>query len=628
MPPRTLSVAIAVLTAAAAAVAETPYVPPRGAGYVNARADAGAVGDGRADDTAALKAIIEAGKHNKHARFGACRRIYIPEGTYVISEPIVVGDKKKAIFGAGRGRTILRLADRCRAFAGKPTAMLDTRGKRHFAQNFFQRIRGMTFDVGEGNPNAVGLEFHTNNGGGVYDVTICSGDPAGRGAVGLSMTKGSGPGLIRDVTIEGFDVGCLITGSLHSMAFSQITLRRQGRAAFENRGNTVSIEGLRSENVVPAVRNRGGHMVLLNARLTGGGRAATAITNEKGTFFARGVTTAGYDLAARMDAETFRGPEIAELAWPRAMSLFGEPGRSLNLPVVQPPMPPMPAPGTWTVVHAESGDLTGPLQRAIDSGARDIFVSSSTFGTIRDTIHVRGRVRRISGAPTIFRSEGFTKDRVRSYKPLKVERHPDKRPVWRIEDGESDVVLLEFLGDSYGSAGWGVEHATKRTLILLAAGGTYRNTVTGGRVFFIDGPPGPGTVLRGPQQAWAWHTNTESYAHDPHILNDGARLWILGIKTEKDRTIVKTTGGGCTEVLGGLLYKNRERIGPAPAFVSVDSSVSLSYKGYGRPYQVHVREARGGETRDLPSSETFAWRVPVFNGIPKRPAAEPDAGRR
>ena len=52
----------------------------------------------------------------------------------------------------------------------------------------------------------------------------------------------------------------------------------------------------------------------------------------------------------------------------------------------------------------------------------------------------------------------------------------------------------------------------------------------------------------------------------PKITNVGGRLWILGIKTENiidfpdsdgTTTIIKTTGGGQTELLGGLIYPGR-----------------------------------------------------------------------
>ena len=620
--PRAAAIACALALAVTVAARGQDYTPPPAAGYVNVRTDGGARGDGATDDTAALKPIIEAGKNAPHPKFGAARHIYIPNGVYLISQPIVVGDKKKAIFGQSTAKTILKLKDNCPAFAGKPTPVIDTRGRRHFAQNFFQRIRNLTIDTGSGNPGAIGLEFHTNNGGGVYDVLIRTSDPGKRGAVGLSQTRGSGPGLIWNVAVHGFDVGSLITGGLHSMAFYGITLRNQRVCGFQNKGNVASIGRLVSRNRAPAVMNSGGgHMVIAGGELTGGNPAQTAILNDQAGFFCRDITTSGYGTAIRSGDAVVKGPAVDDFAWPEVATLFDTPKRSLHLPVEEPPMPPLPARAQWTVVEAEgkNDDLTVPLQRAIDAGHEHIFVSNTKFGRIRDTIHVRGRVKRITGAPTVFRTEGFTRDKLVSYKPLKIDRAQDPKPVWRIEDGQSDVVVLEFLHDSYGSAGWAVEHASKRTLILWAAGGSYRNTVTGGKAFFIDCGPFPGSILRGPQKVWAWHTNTESYAHSPHILNDGATLWVLGLKTEKDRTIVRTIRGGFTEILGGLLYKNRERIGQAPAFVCQDASVALSYKVTGQRYQVHVLEAQAGQTRELTHERTYGRKVALFVG---RPPAE------
>ncbi|MFP4057855.1 MAG: glycosyl hydrolase family 28-related protein [Candidatus Brocadiia bacterium] len=612
--PLSLSLALPALAAA------RDYVPPPGAGYVDVQRDGGAKGDGRTDDTRALKAIIEAGKHHPHPEFGSARLIYFPNGVYLVGEPIVVGDKKKALIGQSREGVVLKLRDRAPSFqnAAKPTPLLNVRGKRHFAQNFAQRIHNLTIDVGAGNPGAAGVEYHTNNSGDMFNVLIKTSDPQRRGAVGLSMVTGSGPGLIHKVGIEGFEVGVLYTGSLHSMAFDRIELRGQRRVGFEVRGNTASISRLASRNRVTALRNAGGHVVLVEAQLVGGAGDATAVVNEKGGFFCRDVRTEGYGAAIRSGEHTVEGPGVAEFAWPRVHRLFDGPARSLGLPIEDPPVPSHPEPDQWTVVEPEGpkADLTAPLQRAIDAGAEYVFVSAAKFGYLRDTIRVRGRVRVIAGAPTRYRSQGFTHDELRSYKPLVVDRAPDKRPVWRIEDGEPEVVMLKLLGDSYGDAGWGVEHASARTLVLWGAGGHYRNTVTGGKVFFIDAGPSPGSVLQGPQKAWAWQTNTESYTHNPHILNRGATLWILGIKTEKDRTILTTTAGGASEVLGGLLYKNRQRIGQAPAFVNRQSRMACSYRVTGKRYDVHVLEERDGQRRTLRASQTYGRRVPLYVGGP------------
>ena len=109
--------------------------------------------------------------------------------------------------------------------------------------------------------------------------------------------------------------------------------------------------------------------------------------------------------------------------------------------------------------------------------------------------------------------------------------------------------------------------------------------------------------IKGPQKVWARNTNTETYCHT-HNTNAGGDLWVLGIKTEKDRTIFETTAGGRTEVFGGFFYKNRERVGQAPMLVSQDAGVSYNWKAIGVPYNVQVRENRRGTTRDLPVKQT------------------------
>jgi hypothetical protein len=63
---------------------------------------------------------------------------------------------------------------------------------------------------------------------------------------------------------------------------------------------------------------------------------------------------------------------------------------------------------------------------------------------------------------------------------------------------------------------------------------------------------------------------------------------------------LRTTGGGSTEVLGGLCYTTTN--GTDPMFTSVDSKVSLSLAevAYGpTPYGILVRETKGGVTREL-----------------------------
>ena len=68
------------------------------------------------------------------------------------------------------------------------------------------------------------------------------------------------------------------------------------------------------------------------------------------------------------------------------------------------------------------------------------------------------------------------------------------------------------------------------------------------------------------------------------------------------------------------------RIGPAPAFVNENSSVSLSYRVTGVRYPIHVEETRGGRTRELRHDETYGRRVALYVGRRSDPGQETREG--
>lgn len=600
-----------VLAALGAALQGASADFPPGAGFADAKRDFGARGDGIADDTEALRRALE----------GPARQVFLPEGVYRVSDTLPFGGKKRTLQGAGRDRTILRLRDQAPGY-GDPKKwkyVLDTKGKTHFAQNFFNYVLDLTIEVGAGNPGAVAVQFHTNNGGGMFRVRL-----RGRsGAAGLAQTEGPGPGLVRDVSIEGFDVGSLMSGELHSMTFEGLSLEGQKECGFRNRGNSAFLRGLRSRNSCPAVINEGksSFLCLVEADLAGGAGGAAVLNAGDAVLFARDLRTAGYATALQSDGRSVRGPDVEEFASHEPAALFPGPRRSLRLPIEDPPEPPPDPPSEWADVTRfgadgeDDRDDTAAIQKAFDSGKSTVFFPRGSSYRISDTIRVRGQVRRILGLPSGLKPVGFPRDEFDA-RTNSVRRAPgEKKPVFRVEEGESPVVLFERLFDNYGQYGIMIEHASRRTLVVRSfQGASTRNSVPGGKAFFED--VGAAPFLFDRQKVWMRQVNTESYGDNPHILNRGGDLWILGIKTEKDRTIVGTEGGGRTEVLGGFLYKNRERIGPAPAFTSVDSGISLVYKAIGVPYQVHVEEIRGGEKRQLAPDRIPTGRpaIPLYAG--------------
>jgi hypothetical protein len=180
--------AMAATALAQSAALESSYpefAMPANSGFTDVKRDCGAKGNGVTDDTGALEAAI--GSPSKGIK--GARPIYIPDGTYLVSRPLIVGDKKKFIQGQSRQGTIIKLADNCPGVGDPdtPAFMLHMKGKQHFAQNFYVHLHNVTFDVGAGNPGAAAVMYHTNNGGMLSNVAVRSSDPQRAGAVGICM---------------------------------------------------------------------------------------------------------------------------------------------------------------------------------------------------------------------------------------------------------------------------------------------------------------------------------------------------------------------------------------------------------------------------------------------------------
>ncbi|HUT89402.1 MAG TPA: glycosyl hydrolase family 28-related protein [Thermoguttaceae bacterium] len=609
------AIAATTLAAMPALASDYPeFAMPDNSGFTDVKRDCGAKGDGVTDDTDALETAI--GSPSKGVK--GSRAVYIPDGTYLISRPLVVGDKKKFIQGQSREGTVIRLADNCPGFGdrGTPTFMLDMKGKQHFAQNFYVHLHNVTFDVGAGNAGAAGVMYHTNNGGMLSNVAVRSSDPKRAGAVGICMQDNPGNGMVRDVHVDGLDIGVQVNSGMHGMYLENIIVTNQRVAGFVNRDNTVALRKLVSRNSVPAAANSG-FLSLIDCELAGGAAGAAAILN-KGSLLARNIKTAGYGTAIlHKDGFRVKGPHVDEFTSNEPISLFPGPKRSLNLPVEEPPTVPLGPVSQWANVkdYGAAGDYktddTEAIQKAIDSGKPVVYFPYGLY-VIKDTIHVRGDVRRFVGACYIV-PKGF-KDADRRSPDFQsvIKFNGVRRPVFRLEEGTAETVVMENLMAMYGDAYWAFDHACRRTWVLGSCYiGAYINTVPGGNALLTDFS---GEVHGDRQKIWVRNLNTESYVHT-HNTNRGGDLWILGIKTEKDRTIVDTTDGGRTELFGGFLYKNRQRVGPAPAFTSTDSDVSYNYKAIGVSYAVQVQETRSGETRELPVERT-GGRCVLFAGRP------------
>ncbi len=576
-----------------------PIVFPDNAGVIDvSKPPYNALPNDADDDTAAVQKALDEHPSGNHI-------FYFPAGTYLFSATLKPatssGVVKRNIFqGAGKDLTVLQFKDNL----ALTSALIDFGGGP--AQLFRNSVRDLTIDIGKGNPGASALKFNASNQGTVANVRLRA--PAGEGNIGLDLSHSGeiGPLLVRDVQIESFALGIWTRFQTASQTFENMTLSGQREAGWLNSSvQAVFARNLASTNSVPAIvngplNNRDstgeGLFVLTQATLknpsnTGG----PAIRNQKSMFLQR-VTAEGYERIVTRDLAAFRGNEtdvvnfLSEY-WANgqtadrrggAVSAFGGPDTTLGLEVLetpdiaQSPLSAWSSPLQFGGVASDGVDDTAAIQKAIDSGAETVYLPRGTW-QLEGTLTVRGSVKRLMGTEATLLTKSGT------------------AAVIRIEDGTANTVVLERFEQPSGS-NVRIEHASARTLVVQdALVSAYAPVIPApGNVFFRDVVMGRVTVRN--QRAWARQLNLEGSPGAqglPRVLNDNAKFWILGMKTEDNGTDVRTIGGGVTELYGAPHVGS---IGTAVRFETVDASlIAVGVRGGVRT----ATETRAGMTRTV-----------------------------
>jgi len=219
------------------------------------------------------------------------------------------------------------------------------------------------------------------------------------------------------------------------------------------------------------------------------------------------------------------------------------------------------------------------------------------------TITVHGSVRRIIG----LESNLYIID------PLLTS----KDPIFRIEKLKTPALLIERFWQTPWKKGsfCFVEDQGDSTVILrhLMLNGPFEADLyrkAGGQAnqVFIDDVVAHGVYLTKGQQCWMRQYNPES--NSPMTVNDGASLWILGLKSEGFGTCVDTRNGGKTEVYGGFLMGSWTN---KPDMDARDKYPAYSFETGGQGFIVTtadrkkfkwmIRETRDGTTREVTGDE-------------------------
>jgi hypothetical protein len=309
------------------------YAFPDDAGIIDVQRDFGANGDGKTDDTKAIqKAIIHSLSEDRYNP----EFLYFPNGTYLVSDTLQnrVPDHKWSdgwlvgiiMVGQSRDGVVIKLKDNCPGYADpanpKPVVKLasEMQGKKAFDKRphgygncaFRNSIINLTVDIGSGNPGAIGVAYLVSNRGSMQDVTIRSSDPRKVGHTGLDMTTAwPGPGLVRNVSIDGFDYGIRQKHMDCSMTLEHIMLTNQKKLAIEAMNHpTMSMRGIVSQNAVPVFRSTDGGRGLImfldsTFTYTGKGEPPAAVQNSDNLLL-KHVDFRGYKTAVTNSGENLR----------------------------------------------------------------------------------------------------------------------------------------------------------------------------------------------------------------------------------------------------------------------------------------------------------------------------------
>ena len=194
---------------------------PHGEGFRNVR-DFGAQGDGVSDDTPAFIRALELGRGGKGMREKTPANVYVPSGTYLISDTLIVY-RATMLAGDADNPPTLVLKENAPGFGDpeKPKPMIVTYGAyetdpadRQWAirtdqvggstnNTFFITVRHLNLKIEAGNPGAWGIFWLVAQQTALRNVTIDAGD--GQGC--LKCFWWGGGGVMSHLKLVGGDYG-------------------------------------------------------------------------------------------------------------------------------------------------------------------------------------------------------------------------------------------------------------------------------------------------------------------------------------------------------------------------------------------------------------------------------------
>ncbi len=599
---------------------------PMGSDVVNVKEEPyNAKGDGKTDDTEAIQKALSDHPDGDFI-------IYLPHGIYKISSALTwpTADKPEKDYrrtilqGESMGGTIISLQDDVPGFENPdfPQAVIYTGDGPNARQR--NSIRDLTLRTGKKNPGAIGIRFNASVQGTINNVKVASGDSAGVIGIDLGFTENIGPLLLKNVEVDGFDVGVYTAGKSNSMTFEHVTLGGQKKFGLDNDNQMLAIRGLRFKGSTTAVYSHGpdASMVFVDGTLEydPGKKAAkgiTAIVNE-GELFARAVVVSKFKSKIKSTKkaynESFSNTEIVEFSTQENHQLCHSPKQAMKLAVTETPNKAEQKSMYWTSITGEYGgkasdgsDDSKAIQDAIDDGAETIFFPPGGRWTINRDIYLRNRIHRLIGT----------------------EGKIDGKGKFIIEDG----AFVDITIERFSTFASGITNRSKRTVVLknMYVKSYESDDFATGDIFLED--VSVGTIRTNFQRLWGRQVTMVGDTKGPKISNNGGSIWILGLTARDGNTVLHNFNKGFAELLGVNVIAS-DKAKNSPMFINDNSSMSIAglkeTLTRGNPYSKIVEESRQGskvyalKNTDLPHNETGGVMMALYTGYaPKQGQNEP-----
>ena len=623
-----------------------------------------AKGDGTTDDTAAIQQAVSDGVLSKRLVFFPSGKTYLAKGQIFAHLPgTTTWSAWLKIQGGDQATTIIKLADNQVGFQSSDTAkalivfgsdnsVSDGSGNDAFANYIFD----ITIDIGSGNPKAQGVDWIVSNYGTMENVTIRSSDSGKVGDTCLSMSRtgksGYGPGYIKNCTFDGCNYGITIVGTEYSETWENVSVENQLVAGAKITGNIVTALNFQSNNKVRAfdIYDQA-YLVLLYSQLNGvAGYTQTqnAITTHSNNaqVYLYNVTSSNYQnllVETQYSNRTLVGGNVSEYSsvgisvlhntvtddkWGGNLPFLGSGQPAPEAPVYDPsqffyfPQPSNQYDEIWG--HWQDAIASGKPAWAFPTGVNFNFYTQGSLVIPSSLKYLKGNYASIAVPQS-------------SNKYFADANNP--KSMFLIQSGSDQLFIEKFFPilnvtdtlyfDNEG--GDFLTNSSNRDIVIshvCAGGGRLINNAPSsgniGKLWVTDYSGNLQLNVPG-QQVWCRQLNTEGNpANITKIVSNGAKLWILGLKTENASPILDSSNNAKTQILGGLIYPAASVDSSTIMLKNTESSLTAvlagsNYNSTANQYSTLVQETRSSDVKTLAASSvpnrSYSSFFLAYNGI-------------